>query len=123
MEIEVSERALLPLLYKLENIIEVFAVEAIPYEQAICQRSAYFKMNKEILSSPQARVINKWEAQIVKVEAHTVLLTKSGNEAIIRRLYNELEGPYLVGFSQTGLIADSKLVAEDQSSVINRLAA
>lgn len=57
------------------------------------------------------------------IQSDKVLIGKSGSEAVIRRLYNELEGPYLLGFSQTGLIADSKLIGEDQSSVINRLAA
>jgi acetolactate synthase small subunit len=123
MQIEVSEKALTPLLLKLENIVEVFAAEAVPYDQAICQRSAYFKMNKEVLSSPQASVIGKWDAQIVRIQGDTVLLSKSGNEMAIRRLYNELEGPYLLGFSQTGIITDSALIGEDQSSVIKRLAA
>jgi acetolactate synthase small subunit len=123
MEIEISEKALQPLLYKLENVIEVFAVEAMPHDMAICQRSAFFKMNKEILSSPQVNAISKWEAQIIIVDTDTVLIAKSGSEAVIRRLYNELEGTHLLGFSQTGVIINSKLIGQGQSSVINWLAA
>lgn len=123
MEIIITEKALQPLLYKLENIIEVFAVEATPFDEAICQRAAYFRMDKEVLSSPQADAIAKWGAQIVNIQNDTVLFAKSGSEAVISRLYNELEGPYLLGFSQSGLIIDSNLmIHEDQSSVI-RLAA
>jgi acetolactate synthase small subunit len=118
MEIEASEKALQPLLLKLENIIEVFAVEAVPCDEAICQRAAYFKMDKTVLSSPQATAIHKWDAQMVRIENGTVLLAKSGSEAMIRRLYHELEGPLLLGFSQTGLITDSKLIDGDESSVI-----
>lgn len=123
MEIEASEKALQPLLLKLENIIEVFAVEATLLDRAVCQRSAYFKMDKAILSSPQASAINKGEVQVVNVTSDSVLLAKSGSDALIHRLYNELAGPYLLGFNQTGLIADSKLIGDEQSSVINRLAA
>jgi acetolactate synthase small subunit len=123
IEIEASDKALQPLLYKLENIIEVFDVEAIPYNEAICQRSAYYQMSKAVLSSPQATAISKWGAQIVNMQDDTVLLAKSGSEAVIRRLYNELEGPYLLGFSQTGVIADSKLITHDDIERIIRLAA
>ncbi|MBS1503285.1 MAG: hypothetical protein JST32_14550 [Bacteroidetes bacterium] len=123
MEIETSEKALQPLLLKLENIIEVFAVEAKCYDESSCQRAAYFKMAKAVLFSPQVSAIRKLDLEIIDIQDETVLLAKSGSEAMIRRTYAELEGPYLSGFSQTGLIANSKLIGEDQSSVINGLAA
>lgn len=113
MEIEVSEKALQPLLYKLENIIEVFAVEAIKDSKAICQRSAYFSMNKAVLASPQAAAVTKLNGQIVSLRGDIVVISKSGSDAAIRQLYNALEGPYLLGFSQTGLIADSKLIPHE----------
>ncbi len=123
MELEVSEKALQPLLRKLENVIEVFAVEAVRYDMAISQRSAYFKLNKEILASPQAEAISKYGAQIINLYPDTVLIGKSGSEAMIRQLYNALEGPFLLGFSQTGLIADSKLIEHEDIERISRLAA
>jgi acetolactate synthase small subunit len=123
MEIAASEKALQPLLYKLENIIEIFSVDANAYGKTVCQRSAYFLMDKEFLASPKAAAMNPWEVQIVNLHAETVLLSKSGNEAMIQRLYNELEGPHLLGFSQTGLIADSKLIAHEDIERIIRLAA
>lgn len=123
MEIEISDKALQPLLYKLENIIEVFAVEAVPITKAVSQRSAFFRLQKALLASPQATALAKFEAQIVNLHSDTVVVSKSGSDAAIRQLYNALEGPYLLGFSQTGLITDSDLIGEDQSSVINKLAA
>jgi acetolactate synthase-1/3 small subunit len=123
MEIEVTEKALQPLLYKLENIVEVFAVEAKAHDKTVCQRSAYFLMDKEFLASPKAASMNRWEAKIVNLDADTVLLSKSGNEAMIQRLYNELEGPHLLGFSQTGLIAESRLIAHEDIERIIKLAA
>jgi acetolactate synthase-1/3 small subunit len=123
MEISISEKALRPLIYKLENIIEVFAIEAVRYDKAVCLRSAYFSMDKAVLSSPQASVITRFEAQVVNLQADAVLIGKSGSEAAIRQLYNALEGPYLLGFSQTGLIVDSKLIAHEDIERISGLAA
>jgi len=123
MEVEISEKALTPLLAKIENIIEVFAVEAQAADEAICQCAAYFKMNKAVLTSPQIQYIRDAGMQVVRLTTKSVLLTKSGTAAMIRKLYNDLDGPHLTGFSQTGLISDSELIGEDQSSVINRLAA
>jgi len=122
MEIEASEKALQPLLYKLENIIEVFAVDAVPAAQASCLRAAYFKLDKAILDTPVKAAIQKYGAVIVNIYADGLLVSKYGSEVAIRQLYNELEGPHLLGFSQTGLIADSALIGhsdEEQSSVIS----
>ena len=123
-EIEVSEKALQPLLRKLENVIEVFAVEAIHADVVICQRTAYFKLDKAVLDTPVKHAIQKHCAMIVNIYPDALLVSKCGSEEAIRTLYNELEGPHLLGFSQTGLIADSALIGHEgeQSSVI-RLAA
>jgi acetolactate synthase small subunit len=123
MEISITEKALQPLLYKLENITEVFAAEAIKYDKALSQRSAYFRLDKAILNSPQAAAISKYEAQLVNLYPDTVLIGKSGSEAVIRQLYNALEGPYLLGFSQTGVVVDSKLIIHEDIERIIRLAA
>jgi len=123
VELRISAKALAGLLLKLENIVEVFAAEATRYDEAISRRSVFFKLDQAILTSPQSDVISKWEAQFVSVQGGYVLIAASGSEQIIRRLYNELDGPYLVGFCQTGLIVDNCFLAGDESSVISKLAA
>lgn len=123
MEITITEKALQPLLYKLESIVEVFSVEAASAKKALCQRAAYFSLNKLLLVTPQAIAITKYDAQIVNLKADIVVVAKSGSEAIIRQLYNALEGPYLLGFSQTGLITDSTLIVHEDIERINGLAA
>jgi acetolactate synthase small subunit len=122
MEIEISGKALTPLLAKVGNIIEVFAVEAIAIDRVVTARSALFRLDKTVLSSPQAEALAKNGAQIVNIHFDAVIISKSGSDAAIRSLYNALEGPYLQGFSQTGLIADSALILNDESSVISRAA-
>ena len=121
MEIEISEKALQPLLYKLENIIEVFAAEAVPYEQVLCLRAAYFKMGKGFLETPGRFLLQKYSAVIVNIYPDAVLVAKYGTDAAIRQVYHSLEGPHLLGFSQTGLISESRLIGHEgeQSSVIS----
>lgn len=123
VEVSGDEGILTQLAFKLENIVEVFSVEVSRYNNALCLRAAYFKMKKTFLESPAAIAMSKYDTTILKFYGDAFLLAKYGTDATIQKLYNDLDGPHLIGFSQTGLITDSKLIGEDQSSVINRLAA
>lgn len=123
IEVSGEESVLAQLAFKLENIIEVFSVEVVQYNAIVCLRAAYFKLKTTFLKSPQAVALSKYDTTIVKFYVDAFLLAKYGTDATISTLYNDLDGPHLMGFSQTGLITDSKLIGEDESSVINRLAA
>lgn len=123
IELNIKESELTTLAFKLENIIEVFSVEVSRYDETLCLRAAYYKMAKTFLESPKAIPLSKYDATILKFYPDALLIAKYGTDATIRALYNELDGPHLLGFSQTGLITDSRLIGEDESSVINRLAA
>jgi len=122
VEVSATERELTSLAFKLENIVEVYAVEVQAYDQVLCLRAAYFKMTKSFLETPKVSLLNKYSAVIINVCPETILVAKYGTDLAIRTLYNELEGPHLLGFSQTGLISESNLIGDEQSSVI-RLAA
>ena len=123
IEVSADESELASLALKLENIIEVMSVEVKRYEETLCLRAAYFKMDRAFLDTPKMSVLNKYNAVFVNWYPNAFLAAKYGSDAAIWNLYNELDGPYLLGFSQTGLITDSKLIGEEQSSVIHRLAA
>ena len=123
VELSAAEDDVAQLALKLENIIEVFAVEAVKYDRVVCLRAAYFKMAKAFLESPKAIAMSDYDTVIVHIYPDAVLLAKYGTDAAIQKLYNALDGPHLLGFSQSGLIADTKLIGGDESSVINRLAA
>lgn len=122
-EIITEESIAAQLALKLENIVEVFGVEVAQLGQVLRMRAAFFKLSKTLLESPAAIALSKYDATIVRFYPGALLLAKHGTEEAIQNLYNALDGPHLLGFSQTGLIADSRLMSEDQSSVINRLAA
>lgn len=123
LEVSGSESDLAQLALKIENIIEVFSVEVTQYDSAVCLRAAYFKMAKTFLESPKAAAMSNYDTVIVNIYPDAILLAKYGTDATIRKLYNALDGPYLLGFSQTGLISDSNLIAHDDIERIIRLAA
>ena len=122
LEITVSDKALQPLVLKLENTIEVYAVDTAKADKVFGSRSAFFKMSRAFLETPQALLLQKHGDCIVNLYPDAILVNKLGCDADIRNLYNQLEGPHLLGFIQTGLIADTKLIGEDESSVISRAA-
>jgi acetolactate synthase small subunit len=123
VEVVADENDLMPLALKLENIIEVFAVEVSACDKALCLRAAYYKLDKALLESPQIMALQKHQAIIVKWYDDAFLVAKYGTDVSVRHLYNELEGPYLLGFSQSGLIAENKLITHDDIDRISRLAA
>ncbi|MFD2871926.1 hypothetical protein ACFS5N_05570 [Mucilaginibacter ximonensis] len=123
IELDSTDREITSLALKLENIVEVMQVEVKLYEQVVCLRAAYFKLDKGLLASPQASALVKYGAVIVQMTSDNFLAAKYGSDIAILNLYNELEGPHLLGFIQTGFITDTNLIGEDESSVINRLAA
>jgi acetolactate synthase small subunit len=119
IEIEVAESNLTSLALKLENIIEVFSVEASQFNQVVCLRAAYFKMAKAFLDTPKVSVLQNHNALIVNWYPDAFLLAHHGSDVTVRELYNQLDGPHLLGFSQTGLISDSSLINhEDEERVM-----
>ena len=119
IEIFATERELMTLSLKLENIVEVFQVEVTQYDKALCLRAAYFKMSKAFMESPQLSVMQKYNATVVNFYADSVLIAKYGCDSAIKALYNQLEGPHLLGFIQSGLISDTTLIDSDEDRVIH----
>jgi len=123
VEVSASESDVTQLALKLENIVEVFTVEVKQYDSIVCLRAAYFKMAKTFLESPAAIAMSKYDTVIVQIYPEAILLAKYGTDHLIRKLYNALDGPHLLGFSQTALITESSLIDHDDIERIIRLAA
>ncbi|MES2107948.1 MAG: ACT domain-containing protein [Bacteroidota bacterium] len=118
IEVAVSESELTSLAFKLEKIIEVFSVQVTKYDQAVCLRATYFKVAKGLLETPQIAALQKHGAIIVNWYADAFLIAQHGTDTSILNLYNELDGPYLLGFTQTGLISDRALLDDVEGRVI-----
>jgi acetolactate synthase small subunit len=123
IEVTGNESDLAQVALKIENIIEVFAVEVKKYNSAVCLRAAYFKMAKTFLESPKAIAMSNYDTVMVNIYPDAILLAKYGTDATIQKLYNALDGPQLLGFSQTGLISESDLIQHDAIERIIGLAA
>lgn len=113
VEIIMAEEHLTTVALKLENIIEVFSVEAVQHEKAICLRAAYFRIAKTFLDTQNVSVLQKHNAVIVNWYAGAFLVAHHGNDQTVQALYNQLDGPHLLGFSQTGLISESSLISNE----------
>jgi acetolactate synthase small subunit len=123
IEVIGNKSDLTQLALKIENIIEVFNVEVSQYNNTVCLRVAYFKMDKTFLESPKAIAMSNYDTIMVNIYPDAILLAKYGTDATIQKLYNVLDGPHLLGFSQTGLISQSGLIQHDDIERIIWLAA
>ncbi len=123
IEVVGNESDLTQLALKIENIVEVFKVEVSRYNSTVCLRAAYFKIAKIFLDSPNVSVLRNYDALIVDWYPNAFLVSKYGTDDTITKLYNALDGPHLLGFSQTGLLAKTGLIAHDDIERIIGLAA
>jgi acetolactate synthase-1/3 small subunit len=108
---------------QIEKVIEVFgAMITIDYDH-MSQQVAFFKLNNDILKTGQSSVIQTYGAQIVKLYSDALVISKSGSGAVIQELYNRLEGKYLIGFAQSGIVADTQFlngIQLDDTVVVRR---
>ncbi|MDP9078904.1 MAG: hypothetical protein M3O71_15855 [Bacteroidota bacterium] len=118
-----NESDLTQVALKIENIVEVFKVEVSLYNSTVCLRAAYFKMAKIFLDTPKVSALHQYNALIINWYPDAFLVSKYGTDETITKLYNALEGPHLLGFSQTGLISETGLIAHDDIERIIWLAA
>jgi acetolactate synthase small subunit len=132
MEVAVTDKELNPLLYKLENIIEVFIAEAAPAEYSIQQCIAYFKLARAILDTPKTEILRRSLVKLVDVQADHILISAIGSPKEIERIYADLDDANLLGFMQSAPLSPMSLMVnsteindearfknEDQSSVIS----
>jgi len=123
IETELTDHEATTLALKLENVVEVFSVDTKVYDEETCLRAAWCKLDLAFLDTPKAAVLTKYGAVIVQWYPNAFLVAKYGTDKAIRELYNQLDGPQLFGFSQTGLINDSRLIDHDNDERIIWLAA
>jgi len=108
---------------QLEKIIEVFTTDARLCDALLIQKLAFYKLANAILQIPQGAAIHKYGAQIINCYPDSFVISKSGNEQVINELYGKLEGKYLLGFTQTGSIAETMLLENNDEWRIIGLAA
>ncbi|MDB5116201.1 MAG: hypothetical protein JWQ79_1693 [Mucilaginibacter sp.] len=123
IEIAINTNEIKQLQLQIEKIIEVIKTDAVLCRSVVNQKLAFFKLSNNILELPQGAVIQKYGAQIINLYPDAFVISKAGSETVISELYNKLEGKYLLGFAQTGMLVDSSLLDGNDEWRISRLAA
>jgi len=108
---------------QISKIIEVIKTSLVPTGAILAQKLAFFKLSKDIMDAPQGNVVQKYGAQIISLYQDAFVISKAGTDAVITELYNKLEGEHLLGFAQTGMVADSQLLEGNDEWRISQLAA
>jgi len=102
---------------KIGNIIEVQHVEYVQIKDAWYQKVALYAIEKNGYNSETYRKLQKFGAVMVGYYRNEVIIQKTRRDEDLQHLYNELDGPYLKGFSKSAAILLKPL--EEQSSVIS----
>lgn len=109
--------------FQLAKIIEVIIVHIVPAQSVTMHKTAFFKLSADVLREEPENSIQKYGAQLVKVSKDAFIISKTGSEETIKELYNKLDGKHLIGFAQSGVIADTPLLECDDEWRISKLAA
>jgi|GEM_PF-2320132 len=108
---------------QLAKIIEVIGVHAIAAKEVTAHKLAFFKISAAILDEQCEAFIQKYGAQLVRISKDAIIISKSGSEEIIKEMYNKLDSTHLIGFAQTGIVADTPLLEDEDEWRISWLAA
>ncbi len=96
-------------LFKLERFIEVYKARADAAQENSQRKIGFFSVSKDILTSSYWALIQKYGASITALSENAVLLEKTGTDADILELYNQLDSTYLLGFCKTNLIMEKSM--------------
>jgi len=115
-----SERALSPLLFKLENIIEVISIHAAPFNDALIWQSVLVKLNPEVMNSAGREILKESFVEILSAMPGYVLIAAYGSPIKLKLVVKKLS-PYVSGISFSAALTDSPIM--DKEDRISRLAA
>lgn len=113
IEALIPEAGLTTLLRKLEKIVEVHRVSAFMPGEAGLEKVGFFRLSKEIFSASFWSLVQKYGAMVSSISEDALVIRKFGSDRNLRELYSQLDGPYLLGFCKSGLIAEESLVPID----------
>lgn len=97
------------LLLKLEKIVEVYrAVGYLAYEVNV-DKVGFFRLSRGMDEPLFWSTLQKYGAVISSLGKDEVVIRKTGSDHDLLELYGKLDGPHLLGFCKSGLIAEESL--------------
>jgi hypothetical protein len=88
-----------------EKDLEVYAVQHQPAENRL-KKVGFYRLRSSAFNEELWRTMQKYGASICSFGEVSIVITKTGSDIDLQGLYNLLEGPELLGFCKSALIAD-----------------
>jgi len=110
----VPETRLGILLQKIEKIVEVYRTSAYQPGEMGLEKVGFFRLSKQIFSASFWSLVQKYGAVVSSIGEDALVLRKFGSDRNLQELYGQLDGPHLLGFCKSGLIAEESLLSIDQ---------
>lgn len=103
----VSELTLL--LLRLEKIVEVYRAVGYLAREVNVDKVGFFRLSRAIDEPLFWSVLQKYGAVISSLGKDDLVIRKTGSDRDLSELYGKLDGPHLLGFCKSGLIAEESL--------------
>jgi len=100
-----------PFVERIKKIVEVYAVQTFG---ECLKKTGFYRMDRAALGTEVWSLIGKYGAQLSSMGGNSFVISKTGSDADLLELYALLEGPHLLGYGKTGLIAEESLVPFEQ---------
>ncbi|ASU35888.1 hypothetical protein [Mucilaginibacter xinganensis] len=101
------------LLRRLEKIVEVYRASGYLPGEVNLDKVGFFRLAPQIAGPPFWSVLQKYGAVISSMGNGCIIIRKTGSDRDLREFYEKLEGPHLLGFCKSGLIAEESLALLD----------
>jgi acetolactate synthase small subunit len=108
----------LPILMKrLEKIIEVYRADFYSAEEARVAKVGFFRLAMAALCPSLQSVIFRYGASFSAIGNDSIVVRKTGTDNDLYELYEQLDGPHLLGFCKSCLVAEEYISTTDLYSV------
>ncbi|MEP6613593.1 MAG: hypothetical protein ABJA76_16950 [Mucilaginibacter sp.] len=113
----VPEARLGILLQKIEKIVEVYRANAYQPGEMGLEKVGFFRLSKQIFSGSFWSLVQKYGAVVSSMSDDALVLRKFGSDRNLQEFYGQLDGPHLLGFCKSGLIAEESLLSVEEFGV------
>jgi len=110
LEVYLPETDVHTILMKLEKIIEVHKAEVFKPGEIDSPKIGLFRLGLAAMGSATWTLLEKHGAAVCGLSEDAFLIRKIGTESDLKTLYNQLEGPHLLDFCQSSIVAPEMLL-------------
>ncbi|SDE84756.1 acetolactate synthase, small subunit [Mucilaginibacter pineti] len=112
IEVEMVATEINPILHKLEKVIEVYKAKAYLSADMPLPKVGIYRVTAERMDPGFWLLLQKHGATLSGMGKSSFLVQKTGSDRDLTALYEELEGPHLLAFCKSTLMAPETLVPQ-----------